>query len=354
MLIILGLGRLIIRPLMRFVGATNTPEVFMAVTLLIIIATAAATHAVGLSAALGAFLAGLLLAESEYRHEVEVNIEPFKGLLLGLFFMSVGMSVDLAAILNDPLWIVLAIVGLFLIRGLVLTLVARLFNFGWAHAIEMGFLLSQGGEFAFVVLGMALGFSLLPVDTAQFMLIVVSATMFLTPLMTKLGQAIATGFPDSLSTLSAEEVELPNDLTGHVVVVGYGRTGQLVTNLLNQQQVPFLVLDLDAQCVNKFRGLGVPIQLGDASRSAVLKNVLLEKAAALVVCTDDPGATEQVLRAAQQAHPHTPIIARARDMVHGKQLLALGSDRVVPELLESGLQLSQVMFEELGLSLIHI
>ncbi len=170
-LLILGVGRLVVRPLFRFVGSADSPELFMAVTLLAIIATAAATHAAGLSAALGAFLAGLLLAESEYRHEIEINIEPFKGLLLGLFFMSVAMGIDLVEILTNPGWVALSVFGLFAIKSLMTTGLARLFGFSWAHATEMGLLLGQGGEFAFVVVGLALGFGLLPEPTAQFMLI---------------------------------------------------------------------------------------------------------------------------------------------------------------------------------------
>ena len=145
-LLILGVGRLIVRPVLRFVGAVESPELFMAVTLLAIIATAAATHAAGLSAALGAFLAGLLLAESEYRHEIEVNVEPFKGLLLGLFFMSVGMGIDLSEILKDPIWIALSIVGLFTIKSAVMTVISRLFRFDWHHAVRWVYCLGKEGS----------------------------------------------------------------------------------------------------------------------------------------------------------------------------------------------------------------
>ena len=180
--LILGVGRFLIRPLFRFVADAESPELFMAVTLLVIIATASLTHAAGLSAALGAFLAGILLAESEYRHEIEVNIEPFKGLLLGLFFMSVAMGIDLFEIMSNPVWIALSVAGLIGIKALIVAVVARGFGFGNGQAVEMGLLLGQGGEFAFLVLGLAVGFQLLPGDTAQFMLIVVGATMFLTRL----------------------------------------------------------------------------------------------------------------------------------------------------------------------------
>ncbi len=347
-LVILGVGRLMVRPIFRFVGA-DSPELFMAVTLLAIIATAAATHAAGLSAALGAFLAGLLLAECEYRHEIEINIEPFKGLLLGLFFMSVSMGIDLSGILIDPGWITLSIIGLFVIKTLMTTGLARLFGFSWGHATEMGLLLGQGGEFAFVVVGLALGFGLLPEPTAQFMLIVVGATMFLTPLVARLARSVGGAIRAHERTTADEGVDVASDLTGHVIIVGYGRTGQLLARLLDRQQIAHVALDLDAARVSGLRAQGAPIYLGDASRTAMLGKMRLSHAAALAVCTDDPGATEQVLQAACRLAPDVPIVARARDNAHATSLLALGATRVVPEVLESGLQLGHVMLEQVGL-----
>lgn len=347
--VILGVGRLIVRPVLRFVGAAESPELFMAVTLLAIIATATATHTAGLSAALGAFLAGLLLAESEYRHEIEVNVEPFKGLLLGLFFMSVGMGIDLTEILNDPIWVVLSIVGLFMLKSAVTAVVARLYRFAWPHAMEIGLLLGQGGEFAFVVVGLAMAFELLPPATAQFMLIVVGGTMFLTPLVARLARGVGEALVTGNQSMDDESLELAPDLSGHVIIVGYGRTGQLLAGLLNQQQTPHLALDLDAERVAKLSAAGVPIQLGDASRAVMLEKANFRRAAALAICTDDPGATERILITARRVAPDTPIVVRARDSDHAAKLLASGADRVVPELLESGLQLGHVLLEVIGL-----
>jgi len=347
-LLILGIGRLVVRPLLRFVGKPDSPELFMAVTLLLIIATAIATHEAGLSAALGAFLAGLLLAESEYRHEIEVNVEPFKGLLLGLFFTSVGMGVDLAEMFNNPVWIALSIVGLFAIKSIAMTAVARLYRFEWGHAVEMGLLLGQGGEFAFVVVGLALSLDLLPSETAQFMLIVVGATVFLTPLVARVARVAGGTFSARGRVTADKAVDLAPDLSGHVIIVGYGRTGQLLARLLEQQQIPHVALDLDVDRVAEMRAAGNPILLGDASRSATLEKTRLRHAAALAICTDDSGATERVLATARRVAPDTPIVARARDTSHASGLLRLGADRVVPELLESGLQLGHVMLEAIG------
>ena len=348
-LVIVGIGRLLVRPFFRFVSSADNPEAFVAATLLIIIATAAITHAAGLSAALGAFLAGLVLAESEYRHEIEISIEPFKGLLLGLFFMSVAMSIDLAVILTEPVWIVAAIVGLFTLKSAITTGLARLFGFGWGHAAEMGLLLGQGGEFAFLVVAMAVGFELLPESTAQFMLIVVGATMLLTPLVARLARSIGMALGGQQQLPLDGKLDISPDLSGHVVIVGYGRTGQLLAKLLDVQQLPHVALDLDADRVARLQARGAPICLGDASRAAMLRKARLDQAAALAVCTDDPGATERVLVSALQVAPEVPVIARARDSDHALQLLKMGAMRVVPEMQESGLHLGQVLLEQVGL-----
>ena len=167
--VLFAVGRLLLKPLFRFVGTLDSPELFMAVTLLTIVATATLTHAAGLSAALGAFLAGLLLAESEYRHEIEVNIEPFKGLLLGLFFVSVSMGIDIVGLWSQFDWILVSVVGLFTVKTAITAGLARLFGLPTHVALEMGLLLGQGGEFAFVVVGLALGVGIMPADTAQFL-----------------------------------------------------------------------------------------------------------------------------------------------------------------------------------------
>ncbi len=345
--LILGIGRYLIRPLFRFVADADSPELFMAVTLLVIIATASITHAAGLSAALGAFLAGILLAESEYRHEIEVNIEPFKGLLLGLFFMSVAMGIDLFEIMSNPGWIFLSVAGLIIIKALIMTVIARAFGFNPGQSLEMGLLLGQGGEFAFLVLGLALGYQLLPDATAQFMLIVVGATMFLTPLTAKLGQHLRTLI--SAREQTEADVEIATDLKGHVIIVGYGRTGKLLAALLDRQQIAHIGLDLDARRVADLSAEGVPIFRGDASRAAILAKANLKQAAVLAICTDDHAATELVLAAAQREAPDVPVIARAHDTRHAEVLMSHGASRVVPEVLECGLHLGQVMFEHVGL-----
>jgi monovalent cation:proton antiporter-2 (CPA2) family protein len=349
MLIILGIGRLVVRPVFRYISSLHSPDLFMAVTLLIIITTAAATHAAGLSAALGAFLAGLLFAESEFRHEIEVNIEPFKGLLLGLFFMSVGMVIDPLAILANPLWIGLSILGLFIIKAVITAGLARLFGFGRGQAIEIGLLLGQGGEFAFVVIGLAATFALLPVATAQFMLIVVSVTMFVTPMVAQGARRLGAAIEARGQHLPADDVDVAADLEDHVIIVGYGRTGRLLAELLDRQHVAHVALDLDASHVAGMRAKGAPVFLGDASRAAMLEKMRLRNAAALVISADDPDAAERVLVTARRLSRDLPILVRAHDNSHAKRLIAQGATQVVPEVLEAGLQLGQVMLQHVGL-----
>ncbi|MFT5174157.1 MAG: monovalent cation:proton antiporter-2 (CPA2) family protein [Gammaproteobacteria bacterium] len=348
-LLILGAGHALLRPLFRFVGNPHSPELFMAATLLIVIATAATTHAAGLSAALGAFLAGLLFAETEFRHQIEADIEPFKGLLLGLFFMSVGMTINLAEILQDPGWVVLSVAGLFAIKTTITTLLARLFGFSFAQAIEMGLLLGEGGEFAFVVVGLAMSFALLPEQTAQFMLIVVSATMFLTPLAARFARTVGRELESRDGREAAEVVSAAPELADHVVIAGYGRTGQLLAQILDRQRIVHLALDLNAARVTERHAAGAPVYLGDASRAPMLARMQLAHAAALVVTTDDTAAAERVVQAARRLHPQLPIVARARDQAHAERLLAQGATQVVLEVREAGLEMGRVTLEHSGL-----
>jgi CPA2 family monovalent cation:H+ antiporter-2 len=349
MVLILGLGRLIVRPLFRHVSSLHSPELFMAATLLVIIATAAATEAAGLSAALGAFLAGLLFAETEFRHEIEVNIEPFKGLLLGLFFMSVGMIIDPLEIFADPLWIGLSIVGLFAIKTVVTTALARAFGFGSGQAVEMGLLLGQGGEFAFVLIGFATLSQLVPVPTAQFMLITVSATMFLTPLIARVARRLGAAIEAREQPDSGPELNVAPDLEDHVIIVGYGRTGRLLAELLDRQHVAHVALDLDVAHVAGMRARGAPVYLGDASRTAMLEKMRLGHAAALVISADSAQAAERVLITARRLSRDVPILVRAHDSSHAARLLAQGATQVVPEVLEAGLQLGQQLLQHVGL-----
>lgn len=347
--LILLVGRLLVRPVLRFVANADSPEFFLAVSLLLIIATSYATHEAGLSAALGAFLAGLLVAESEFHHEMKANIEPFKGLLLGLFFMSVAMWIDPLEVLKNPYWTAASVVGLFVIKVAIVAVLGRLFGFSWARSLETGMTLGQGGEFAFVVVGLAVSMAVMPESTAQFMLIVVSATMFLTPAMARLARWVG----GRLAAAVEAEAGIPSEQSaaggGHVIIIGYGRTGQLLGELIGRQMVPFVALDLDVERVSRCQSEGLPVFYGDASREVMLRSVGIRDAVAVVICTDDPDVPGRVLSASRKLAPAVPVIVRAHDDAHSSELLGAGATRVVPEVLEAGLELAQITLELAGI-----
>jgi len=346
--IILLAGRLLIRPLFRFVGSTASREMFLALVLLVIIGTALATQMAGLSMALGAFLAGLLFAETEYRHEVEVDIEPFKGLLLGLFFVGVGMSIDLVQIAADPFWLITAVIGLFVVKGLIIYVLVRIWGEPRSVAVETALLLGQGGEFAFVVVGMATAMALIPGDTAQFMLIVAGITMVATPpvahVARRIGQALETRETRSGQTTS----DPAEGFSSHVVIVGYGRVGHLLGTFLDQQELPYIALDIDLNLVKQFHSTGASVYYGDATRPDMLQKCGVERALALVVTMDNPAATERVVVAARQHWPDIPIYARARDVDDATHLIVQGASHAVPETTEASLRLSEMVLEGAG------
>lgn len=346
--VILVLGRVLIRPLFRFVGSTRSHELFLAAVLLVIIGTAIATERAGLSMALGAFLAGLLFAETEFRHEIAVDIEPFKGLLLGLFFVSVGMGIDPVQVAVKPFWLAASVIGLFLIKGSLFFGLARLAGRPRSVALESALLLGQGGEFAFLVVGLSLALGLMPNDTAQFMLIVTGLTMVATPLIAKGARRLAWAIETREASGSQSDVDLPTGLTGHVIVAGYGRVGQMLGSVLDAQGLPHLALDNDVGLVTRFRRKGASIFFGDARRPEILRKVNAERAGALVVTLDSPSAAEQVVEAAHRSWPHLPIYARARDVAHAVRLLAHGATHVIPETMEGSLQLSEMVLVGAG------
>jgi len=346
--LILMIGRLVLRPLFRLVTAARSPELFVAATLLTIIGTAAVTGAVGLSMALGAFLAGLLLAETEFRHEIEVDIEPFKGLLLGLFFMSVGMAIDFRAVAQEPLWLAASVIGLFLTKSVITTGLCLAFGVPRHTAAEAGLLLGQAGEFAFVVVGIATMRGLVAEDAAQFMLIVAGLTMAITPGVAHLARRLA-GFIEQRTHVGgaggSPEIE---GLEGHVIIAGFGRVGQMLGRIFDAQNLPYVALDLDGPALGAQRAAGLPVFYGDASRADILRRAHVESAQALVITMDSPLAASHTVEAVRRQWPWLPVFARARDAVHAKTLLQAGATGVVPETVESSLQLAARVLEGVG------
>ncbi len=342
------LGRRAIRPLFHHLGAGGQADTFMALTLLATLGIAALTSVAGLSMSLGAFLAGLLLAETEYRHEVEITIEPFKGLLMGLFFMSVGMEVDPAALLREPLWLPLSVLGLILIKAVIAGLTLRAGGLTPAQSVEGGLMLGQGGEFAFIIIGAAIIYGLIDHEVGQFMLLVVGLSMFATPLVLRVGHVLGVEIERRWPTSELSESEaVPENLTGHVVIAGFGRVGQLVASVLDEQNIASLAVENDAKEVRRWFGQR-PIVFGDASRPELLRKLGIERAAAVVLTMDHTAAAVRTVRAIRLEAPDVPVVARARDEEHALALRDAGATLVVPETLESGLQLSGFALSALG------
>ena len=342
-------GRRLVRPLFHQIAVDKQPDTFTALTLLTTLGVAALTWFAGLSMALGALLAGLIIAETEFRHEVEITIEPFKGLLMGLFFMSVGMGIDLRALLAEPLWIPLSIVGLLALKSLIVFVLLRVFGLSWGRAAEGGLLLSQGGEFAFIVIGMALGLGLLERQTGQFMLIVVGVSMLAAPVVARLGQSLGDAIDRRIATPEPEGEDTGiGELYGHVIIAGYGRVGQLVGQMLDQQGVRYVAIENNAQLVAHQRKAGTPLVFGDASRPELLRKLRIDEARAVVLTMDHTAAAIHAVHAVRRMVPMMRIIARARDEKHALLLREAGASVVVPETLESSLKLTSWVLETLG------
>lgn len=344
---ILVAGRLLIRPFFRFVGATRSPEAFMAAALLTIIGTAAATSTAGLSLALGAFLAGLVFSDTEYRHEIEVNVAPFKGLLLGVFFMSIGMGLNIRGLLAEPFWILASVAGLLVLKAVIMLPLARWFGLSWGQSLESAMLLSQSGEFAFVVIGAAMTLKLISPQVGQFILIVAGLTMIAAPGIARLAERLGSRFEQRAT--AGGEPQPTESLEGHVVIAGYGRVGRLLASILDVQHVPHVAIDQDAQTVAAERKSGHPVYYGNAARTEMLKRVSADKALALVVTLADPAAAERIVRSARATCPRVPVLVRARDMAHADRLYALGANAVVPETTEASLQLGEALLRDIGL-----
>ena len=339
-------GRLLLRPLFRAVAATRVAEVFTATALLVVIGTAWLMELAGISMALGAFLAGVLLADSEYRHELEAQIEPFKGLLLGLFFISVGMSANLGLLLREPL-IVIGLVALLLaVKGALLWPLARMVGrIDAIAALRLTALLAGGGEFAFVVFKIAGNRHLLDRSQQSLLVLVITLSMALTPLLVgaagwlarRLDQAPARPF-DTIET------DAPR-----VIIAGFGRVGQIVARVLRAHRIPFVALEHSIEQVETSRRFGTQIFFGDPSRPELLRAAQADRAEIFVLATDDPETNIRTARIVRRLFPHLRIVARARNRQHAYRLMDLNVPTVVRETFHSSLEMTRDVLRALGL-----
>jgi glutathione-regulated potassium-efflux system ancillary protein KefC len=338
-------GRYLVRPVLRIIAKTELREIFTAFALLLVISISLLMQWVGMSMALGSFMAGVLLADSEYRHALETDIEPFKGLLMGLFFIAVGMSVDFGVFLAQP-WLVLALVAGFLsIKLAVLYLLAKAFGLPRGQQALFAFLLSQGGEFAFVVFGAAAAARVVSPETGSILALVVALSMVCTPVLLLLHDRVIAPRFRGAKDRPADAIK-PND--GHVIIAGFGRVGQIVGRLLHANQVRLTVLDHDPDQVDFLRRAGFEVFYGDATRLDLLHAAGAGRARALVLAIDDVDDSLALVDAVREEFPSLPILARARNVTHYYQLMDRGVEVIERETFESALLLGRHVLYELG------
>ncbi|MDB5891744.1 MAG: Kef-type potassium/proton antiporter, family [Polaromonas sp.] len=343
--IILG-GRLLLRPLLRWIANSGTPEIFTAASLLLVVGIAGLMQMVGLSMALGAFLAGVLLADSEYRRELETDIEPFKGLLLGLFFIAVGMSIDFGVLMQSPALIAAVLFGFFGLKLLVIYGLARAMKIPYQERAVFTVLLAQGGEFAFVVFQAAAGARVFSPDTASLLIGAVALSMLIAPLLLV---AIDKLLLPRYARRDAQNMDEISELQhAPVLIAGFGRYGQIVGRMLLAQGVPTTVLDHDAEVIETLRAFGLRVFYGDATRLDLLRTAGAGTASVLVVAVDDVEQSLRIVDLAQQHFPQLRIVARARDVTHWNQLRDRGVVMVERELFESSLRSARSVLELLG------
>ena len=344
LLVIFTLGRALLRPLFRWVASIDSREVFIAAAILAAIGMATAAQSAGLSMGLGAFLAGLLLAETEFRHQIETDLEPFKDLLLGLFFVTVGMQIDVGLLLSNPMLILIGVAGLFAIKIAIIAPLARLFGIPWPRALAVAFILGQAGEFAFVVIAAARANGAIPEATADYMLLVTALSIFVTPFVAIFGGRIARRMVSAQHTI---EPDLAQE-GGHIVIAGFGRVGQTLADILDKQEIPYVAIDTDAALVGAMQSQDNPVHFGDSSRHDVLAAIGAGNAGAIVVTINNPAAVDLIVAQAKKAWPHVPVYARARDGEHARRLHELGAALASPDTIEAALQLGEALLNGIG------
>ncbi|HET7268575.1 MAG TPA: monovalent cation:proton antiporter-2 (CPA2) family protein [Oleiagrimonas sp.] len=342
-------GRYLLRPLFRTVAKANIPEVSTATALLVVMGVAWLMEVAGMSVTLGAFLAGVLLADSEYRHELESNIEPFKGLLLGLFFVSVGMSVDLSLLLERPTLVLGLVIGLLLVKGALLWPLGRVVGrLHGSDALRLAALMAGGGEFAFVLLDLARRYGLLDADQRDVLVLVISVSMAVTPLLV-LGAAKALSVTPNKPSREFDVIE---DEAPRVIIAGFGRVGQIVGRTLSAQRIPFVALEASVEQVDnvrRFSSGALSLYFGDPARPEMLRAAQADKAEVFVLATDDPQANIRTARLVKRQYPHLKIIARARNRQHVFRLMDLGIDEPVRETFYSSLKMTRQVLQLLGM-----
>ena len=347
--IVLG-GRLLLRPLLRWIAKSRTPEIFTAASLLLVVGIAYLMVMVGLSMALGAFLAGVLLADSEYRSELEADIEPFKGLLLGLFFIAVGMSIDFGVLMRSP-WLMAGILlGFLALKAVVIYTLAKVAGVPYQERPVFTLLLAQGGEFAFVVFQAAAGAQVFSAETASLLIGAVALSMLISPLLLVLVDRALLRRYAQLKPAAPPAQEISEPQEAPVIIAGFGRYGQIVARVMLTQGIPTTVLDHSVEILEIARAFGYRVFYGDATRLDLLRIAGAEHARVLVVAVDDPEQSLKIVTLARKHFPQLQLVARARDLTHWNALRDLGVTLVQRELFESSLESARTVLELMGQS----
>ena len=356
LILIFIIGRLLIRPFFNMIASTQNDELFIATTLLIVLGTSYITNYFNLSMALGAFIAGLLMAETEYCHEVEQVILPFKKLLLGLFFMAIGMSIDLQLLSNNLVKIILLAVALMLIKSFIIISICMLFKCKKSSAISTGLLLSQGGEFAFILFNLNASQEIIPHDVSQVAMAVVTTTMALTPLFSYIGSWVFKSLETKKKSETTEQL-LDYDtmnIDQYVVIAGFGRAGTMVAKILDAEQISYIGIDIDSDLVKSSQTKGYSTYLGDITDINVLKAMHLKRARSVILSINSEVVVKQAVKIIRDNFPAVTIIVRVSDLSNASNYYNIGADKLVPETYEVGLQLGAAMLSSLGFSDISI
>ena len=336
-----GVGWLLLRPLFRHVAASASQELFVAATLLVIVASGLATAVAGLSMDLGAFVAGLLLAETEFRRTIQATVEPVKGLLPGVFFFTVGMNLDTRLVVSEPMQILLGTLGLIGLKALLLLPLLRAFSIAPSARAEVVLLLGSGGEFAFIVIGLALTAGVVAPDVAAIIFAITTLSMLLLPLLDILGRAIA-GHLQKNQELAPELLMQPTaEMAPQALIIGFGRVGRLLSEMLEEHGVSHLAIEHNPSNVTPWRQRGRPVYYGDARSDYFLRQSGIAQADAVLITINSPSAVEDIVREVRRVNPNVVIVARARDAEHAGKLYELGATDAVPESIEASLQLAE-------------
>ena len=341
-------GRLFLRPFFSLVASTKTDEVYVTTALLIVLGTAWITSMLGLSLAMGAFIAGILIAETEYRNRIENSIHPFQGLFMGLFFLSIGMSIEIDFIIYQFKNIALATLALMSIKGSIIFLLCKVFRLRWGVAFHSSLLLSQGSEFAFILFSMAFSKGIIDDHIVKFLLMTVALSMALTPLLSIIGAWIEDKIDAKEELDSNREFKGVSDLDNHVIIAGFGRVGRIVAYMLQYEQVSYVAIEGNARMARKARRQGFPVFQGEVSDDDTLQALGIKRAKAIILTMSDKITLRKTTKKVFIHHKDTMIISRAEDYKHSKDIRKLGAENAIPERVEVGLQLGGIALESLN------